>query len=97
MKIGLVWYQITDRNVNSSIFFRFVKRMLVETGHNVAVVWDNVNYHKGLSLKDYLRRRGVLIIPIIPYVPDGNAIETWFGRVKHQFMRLKLEALVEGE
>jgi hypothetical protein len=96
LKIGFCWSEVHGEHINTSIFFRFVKRLLNETGRNVFLIWDNVGYHRPNIIKDYLARINVPWMFIVPYVPDCNAIETWFGRVKHEYMRLKLERLTQG-
>lgn len=79
----MCWYEIRNEHITGPIFFRFVKRLLTETGRNVVLVWDNVGYHKYNLIRKYCDKRGVPVLFIVPYVPDCNAIETWFGRVKH--------------
>jgi hypothetical protein len=83
LKVGFCWSEVHVEHINTSIFFRFVKRLLNETGRNVFLIWDNVGYHRPNIIKDYLARINVPWMFIVPYVPDCNAIETWFGRVKH--------------
>ena len=73
-----------DGNINSDIFYTWVKRELlfVLPAHAV-VVLDNATFHKRQDIKNAIREAGHTLEYLPPYSPDLNPIEHKWAQAKN--------------
>ena len=62
----------------------------------VCIIWDNAAFHRGGKIKEALKKGGILervhLIPMPPYAPDKNPIETVWGTVKTKIANIQFES-----
>jgi transposase len=80
-------YELAWQNQDEIIeaFKRFLKKY---PGKRICVIWDNATFHRGVKIRQELRKGGLLekvhLINLPPYAPDMNPIEHIWKWVKDQ-------------
>ncbi len=78
------------------VFKKFLKRY---PDKNICIVWDNAAFHKGLLIKDALKKDGLLervhLIPLPPYAPDKNPIEMVWNDAKGVSANIQRDTLFD--
>lgn len=80
-------YELTWQNQDEVIeaFKRFLKEYPEK---RICVIWDNATFHRGVKIRQELRKGGLLekvhLISLPPYAPDLNPIEHVWKWVKDQ-------------
>ena len=75
-------YQSTNQD-NFIMFFEYMIN-LVTKGSNIdlssiGILMDNWPVHRSKNVKDYLKKKGVIAIYILPYCPELAPVETYFS------------------
>ena len=85
---SLVWSK-QPRPFRSEEFVKFLNRTFSEVSGLKVVVVDNYSIHRSKVVKDArrrLRRQGIVLYYLPPYIPELNDIEGVFGAFKHHDM-----------
>jgi transposase len=80
---GVLYYDISDCNVNKMLFLDFIKRLPCPPG--TVVLMDNVAFHHSKETQSVLEAKGVAPLFTPPYSPRLNAIENVFGVLKQTY------------
>lgn len=80
------------RGTTAVHFFEFLSKLmdiLDQDPHRKysVLVMDNVSFHKGRIIGDYIKKRGYKALFIPPYSPDLNPIENYWALLKHYVRR----------
>ena len=83
--------------MTSTDFANFV-HVLAERagGREFAVFMDNLRVHKTLEVAETCKQLNAKPFFNVPYSPNFNGIENYFGLVKSEYKKLILEKLVKG-
>ena len=95
-KRGLIYYQLFDEHIDRYDFMSFIKKLLIRTGINVAIVMDNAGFHTASDCRDYYKKRKLDVIFIVPRVPMLIAIEFYFSLLKAQYRKEKFKIILAG-
>src|SRR5690606_35208714 len=82
--------------INGRSFAAYVEQALAPTlGPGDIVIMDNLGSHKGLLVRQTIRRAGAKLFFLPPYSPDLNPIEQVFDKLKH-LMRAAAARTIEA-
>jgi transposase len=78
---------IINKSVNSNIFFNFIQEIIIKLGNikGYIFLFDNVNFHKSIKIKELIESNGHSIIFSPPYSPNNNPIEYSFSLIKKNY------------
>ena len=94
---GLESYLIQPRSINSQAFIKFLDNLLgANQGRPLALFMDNCTVHHSKLVTAYLREHNVRVIFNVPYSPQYNPIELYWGLVKNLYRRTKLAATLKA-
>jgi transposase len=80
---GICAPYVLDGPINAVSFHAWVEQCLVPTlKPGDIVVMDNLGSHKGIAIRQAIRRAGARLIFLPPYSPDLNPIEQMFAKLK---------------
>lgn len=83
---GALKYTITEDNINTTIFFNFIKDIIaILKEKNYIFVFDNVPFHKNKEMLDFIESAGHKVIFTSPYSPNNNPIENIFSIIKRSY------------
>lgn len=88
---GMEHFNIVDGAFNREIFIAFLEECF-RNGvfqSNTVLVMDNVRFHCGQEVSDYLFARGVQVIMLPTYSPDLNPLENLFACIKYRLDRIR--------
>lgn len=75
---------LLDRPINGAAFRTYVERVLVPTlKPRDLVIMDNLNSHKGATVRRTIRAAGARVFLLPKYSNDLNPIEQVFAKLKH--------------
>ena len=75
---------LLDGPVNAEKFRVYVEEVLTPTlAPDDLVVMDNLGSHKGLAVRNAIRKAGAKLFLLPKYSPDLNPIEQVFAKLKH--------------
>ena len=95
---GLVHFLMYDRSVNTDGFLEFLENVTGSLGdQKIAVFMDNLNVHRSKRAKAFMEENDVRAIYNVPYSPEYNPIEVYFGHIKRPYRQMKLEMMVNKE
>ena len=95
---GLVHYEIRTRSINLVSFKEFIDNLVEKVGtNNCALFMDNLSVHKANLVKETCDQHGIYRIFNAPYSPQYNPIEHYFGQLKRQYVKIKLEKIANQE
>ena len=95
---GLVHFLMYDRSVNTDGFLEFLENVTGSLGdQKIAVFMDNLNVHRSKRAKAFMEENDVRAIYNVPYSPEYNPIEVYFGHIKRPYRQMKLEKMVNKE
>lgn len=81
---GFIASLVVDGPMNRTIVTAYVEQMLVpRLRPGDVVVLDNLSSHKGVQVRDAIRRAGAKLLFLPPYSPDFNPIEMAFAKLKN--------------
>ena len=81
-RIAAPW--LLDAPINGSLFLTYIEQVLVPTlSPGDIVVMDHLSSHKGLAIRQTLRKAGARLFLLPKYSPDLNPIEQVFAKLKH--------------
>lgn len=87
---------VFDGPINGRSFAAYVEQVLAPTlGPGDIVIMDNLGSHKGLLVRQTIRRAGAKLFFLPPYSPDLNPIEQVFAKLKH-LMRAAAARTIEA-
>jgi transposase len=73
-----------DGPINGQTFLAYVEQFLAQTlSPGDVVIMDNLGSHRGLRVRQAIRRTGAKLIFLPKYSPDLNPIEQVFSKLKH--------------
>ena len=91
---GLVHYEIRTKSINQVSFKDFIDNLVEKVGtNNCALFIDNLSVHKANLVKEKCDQHGIYRIFNAPYSPQYNPIEHYFGQLKRQYVKIKLEII----
>jgi transposase len=74
---------VIDGPINGQLFLTYVEQFLLPTlAPGDIVIMDNLGSHKGLAVRQAIRRCGAKLLFLPPYSPDLNPIEQVFSKLK---------------
>ncbi|CAN3354855.1 Tc1/mariner-like transposase, DDE-like motif [Diutina catenulata] len=87
---------IKTRGTTAVHFFEFITKVLdvLDSDPNrtfKVLVMDNVSFHKGKIIGDYIKKRGYNALFIPPYSPDLNPIENYWAVLKFHVRRSEMK------
>jgi len=81
-RIDAPW--LVDAPINGNLFLTYIEQVLVPTlSPGDIVVMDHLSSHKGLAIRQALRKAGARLFLLPKYSPDLNPIEQVFAKLKH--------------
>ena len=86
---GIVNYNIYVENINTNIFFSFIKDVILKLdkkGH--VFLFDNVKFHHDKEMLKYITDNGHTYMFTPAYSPNHNPIENCFGIIKTEFRNI---------
>ena len=96
---GIIYYKITESNVNSNIFGEFIDNLiekLTDTQKdNSLIILDNAKVHKTNEIINKYKEKNLKILTNIPYKSNYNGIEYCFGHFKNEYYRFILKDKIE--
>jgi transposase len=82
--IGLHFRTLPRDYVNQERTAEFLRQLLRQLRHEVVVVWDRGNMHRGWAIRDVLQRFPRLKLePLPPYAPELNPVEFLWNHLKY--------------
>ena len=70
-------------NINSDVFYAYVKEVLLESiPNNSVIVLDNATFHKRKDIQNLIINNNHNIIYMPPYSPELNPIEKKWAHIK---------------
>jgi transposase len=85
-----------EGSVNGRTFMRFVTNYLVPWLEPGDVVFlDNLNIHRMVKVRRAIEEAGATAVYLPTYSPELNPIELWWGDVKRELRRLRIDAQPE--
>ena len=79
-------------------FKEFIDNLVEKVGtNNCALFMDNLSVHKANLVKETCDQHGIYRIFNAPYSPQYNPIEHYFGQLKRQYVKIKLEKIANQE
>ena len=92
---GIIYYKITENNVNTSIFNEFIDNLclkLTDTQkRNSLIIFDNATCHKAKEIIDNCKNKNLKILTNIPYKSNYNGIEFCFAFFKNEYYKYILQ------
>ena len=80
---GIIAPCVFDGPINGCLFLAWVTQFLVPALRpGDVVVLDNLGSHKGIAVRQAIRRAGAHLLFLPPYSPDLNPIEQVFAKLK---------------
>jgi transposase len=80
---GMIAPMVLDGPINGELFQVYVEQVLVpDLRHGDIVIMDNLNSHKGASVRIAIEAAGASLLYLPPYSPDFNPIEKAFAKLK---------------
>ena len=79
---------LVDGPINGERFRIYVEKVLVPTlRQGDVVIMDNLGSHKGLPIRQAIRKAGAKLLLLPKYSPDLNPIEQVFAKLKHRLRK----------
>lgn len=79
----LIAVQLWDCNIDSNVFFEWVKKSLIPaTPDKSVIVLDGASFHKRYDIRKFIEEHGHAIQFLPPYSPDLNPIEKKWSQAK---------------
>jgi len=83
---GVLAWQLFEGAVNGRRFLGFLRRHVRRARvQGRALLMDNVRFHHGRAVKDWLERSGARPLYTPPYTPEYNPVELAFGQCRQHF------------
>ncbi len=88
---GLETFHIQPRSINSQSFISFLQSLLeINTDQPLAIFLDNCTVHHSKLVTSFVKENDIPLIFNVPYSPQYNPIEHYWGLVKNAYKREKL-------
>ena len=87
---GLEGIVLSDKSINSKTFLSILDKF-DKHGRNYTLLGDNATWHKSGECKSEYRRRNKIFIFNVPYSPQLNPIENYFGILKSSYKRFRMQ------
>jgi transposase len=88
---GLETFHIEPRSINSQSFISFMHSLLdINSGQELAIFLDNCTVHHSKLVSSFVKENDITLIFNVPYSPQYNPIEHYWGLVKNSYKRQKL-------
>lgn len=82
--IGLHFRTLPRGYANQERTAEFLRQLMRHLRHEVVVVWDRGNMHRGWAIRDVLRRFPRLKVELLPpYAPELNPVEYLWTHLKY--------------
>lgn len=93
---GIIAPMVLDRAINGVWFQTYIEQALVPVlSPGDIVIMDNLDSHKGRTVRDLIEAAGAELRFLPPYSPDFNPIESAFSQIKAH-LRKAAERTVAG-
>ena len=86
-KEKIISHKVYEKNVNSEIFYNYMKDDLLPLIKNKYILMDNIPFHKSKKIKELVEGTTNKLLFIPPYCPDFNPIENAFHVLKQKIRR----------
>jgi len=86
-KEKIISSKIYDKNINSEIFYNYMKDDLLPIIKNKYILMDNIPFHKSEKIGELVKGTTNKLLFIPPYCPDFNPIENVFHILKQKIRK----------
>ncbi len=94
VECGLEGFLLFEHSVNSNRFLQVIDKFERSKG-NYSLVGDNASWHKSKECMAEYKRRRIFFVFNVPYSPQLNPIENYFGILKTHYKRLRMQSAAD--
>lgn len=81
--VGFAFRLLADKNFGARECLAFLRQLLANIRGNIIVVWDRLQAHRSVMIKQFLSKQSRLSIELLPgYAPDLNPVESIWSHLK---------------
>lgn len=87
---GIRTLMTVNGGTTGDVFYAFFKQCLLPVLHpGDILIWDGLSSHKDSRVMNLLEQAPVTLLPLPPYSPDLNPIESCWSKIKHWIRKLQ--------